>query len=704
VLLQEQAMAEFRLTLLGAFGVSASAPCEVPSKKGQALLALLAIPLGRPHRRDKLAAMLWSGLPEDAARQNLRQCLTALRKGCQAGESLPVVAKDGSLRLDEARVLVDVCEFEEAVRRRDPAALARASAIYRGELLEGLNLEEGPFEEWLIGERQRLHTMAVESFGRLLTHHEQSGDREQATHLATRLLAIDPLLEHVHRALMRLHHQGGNTAQALKQYVICEKILRRELAIEPEAATKELRKTILQTRRSPSSWSGSGGSEARLFDDQPSLPGGSEVPSRADEPECIIEQPSSASSAATPSVLDRPRLSIVVLPFANIGGNPAQEHFVDGMTESLTTDLSRMSGMRVIGCNTAFTYKGKHVDLKQIGHELGVRYVLEGSVQRSGDRMRVNAHLVDTEAATQLWAERFDMRVADLLDMQDGIAARLARQLVTHLNTAEARRAEQTPNPDSLDLYFQGVTWVAKGSTAEYLSRARSYFERALTIDPGNIQALVMMANVDLVGASAFATSERTTQLAATEAALTKILSTAPEHAFAHTCLGWLHILTNRAIQGIADCERALILTRNLGSAHALIGLAKISIGRSEETEAHVQEALRLSPRDTYAYTWLSIAGFAKLLLGRDEEAVTRYRRSIEINRNHPLAHFNLAAALAHFDRLDEARSAVQEGLALNPTFTLCQHRLGQLSDNPTYLAQHERVVEGLRKAGVPEG
>jgi TolB-like protein len=155
-----------------------------------------------------------------------------------------------------------------------------------------------------------------------------------------------------------------------------------------------------------------------------------------------------------------PRLSIVVLPFANLGGDPEQEYFVDGVTESLTTDLSRISGSFVIGRNTAFTYKGKHVDLKQIGRELNVRYVLEGSVQRSGNRLRVAVQLIDAETGAHLWAERFDKPLADLFDVQDEIVARLASQLGTQLIAAEARRAEQAPHPASMDLYFQGMACV----------------------------------------------------------------------------------------------------------------------------------------------------------------------------------------------------------------------------------------------------
>ena len=186
-----------------------------------------------------------------------------------------------------------------------------------------------------------------------------------------------------------------------------------------------------------------------------------------------------------------PRLSMVVLPFANIGGDPEQEHFVDGVTESLTTDLSRLRGSFVIGRNTAFTYKGRAVDLKQIGRELNVRYVLEGSVQRGGNRMRVNVQLIDAETGNHLWAERFDKPLADLLDMQDEIVARLANALNAQLVAAEARRAEQAPTPGSMDLYFQGLAWFNKGVNPDHVAKARGFFDRALSADPDNVDALV---------------------------------------------------------------------------------------------------------------------------------------------------------------------------------------------------------------------
>ena len=417
--------------------------------------------------------------------------------------------------------------------------------------------------------------------------------------------------------------------------------------------------------------------------------------------------PGASPAATKPAALKRrepPRISLVVFPFANIGGDPEQEYFVDGVTESLTTDLSRISGAFVIGRSTAFTYKGKSVDLKQIGRELNVRYVLEGSVQRGGNRMRVNVQLIDAEIGNHVWAERFEKPLADLLDMQDEIVARLANTLNAQLIAAEARRAERAPNPDSMDLYFQGMAWINRGTTPEHMTQARGFFERALELDPCNVEALVGTASLDVMVSITYMTDDQGARLSSAEAALARVLSMAPEHALAHLMMGRIHIVTNRVAQGVAECQRALALDRNLADAHAVIGLAKIFSGHPEETEAHVNEAFRLSPRDHRAYRWIQFVGTAKLHLGRDEEAVACSRRSIEINRNHPIAQFYLAAALAHLDRLEEARSAVRAGLAVNPSFTISRFRAAVGSDNATFLAQRERLYEGMRMAGVPEG
>ena len=255
-----------------------------------------------------------------------------------------------------------------------------------------------------------------------------------------------------------------------------------------------------------------------------------------------------------------------------------------------------------------------------------------------------------------------------------------------------------------MDLYFQGLAWSNKGAP-DSVAQARSFFDRALTADPDNVDALVSSAGLDAFeGANSFV-ADPTAAFAAAEAKLTKALSSAPDHARGHLFLGVVEIFTNRAAEGIVKCEHALALDRNLALAHAFIGFGKVFTGRAEETEAHIAEALHLSPRDAMAYVWMSFAGDAKNHLGRSEEAVGWLRQAIEANRNFPFTHFSLAAALAQVGRLDEARSAVKAGLALDPKFTVSRTRASwtAMSDNPTYLAQIEPYLDAMRKAGVSE-
>jgi TolB-like protein/class 3 adenylate cyclase len=415
--------------------------------------------------------------------------------------------------------------------------------------------------------------------------------------------------------------------------------------------------------------------------------------------------PAKSGPMPTPEKSSAPRLSIVVLPFANIGGDPEQEHFVDGVTESLTTDLSRIRSAVVIARNTAFTYKGKSFDVKTIGRELNVRYVLEGSVQRGGNRMRVNVQLVDAETSSHLWAERFDKPLADLFDMQDEIVGRLANTLSDQLAAVEARRAEQAPNPDSMDLFFQGLSWIHRGRTQHHIAQARGFFDRALAADPENVHALVSSAGAEIADGGNSFVPDPATAFAAAELKLTRALSLSPDHPRGHAFLGYVKILTKRAVEGIAECEHALTLDRNLVDAHAFIGLGKIFTGRAEEAEGHIAEALRLSPRDMSAYAWLTEVGIAKNHLGECEQAVLWCRRAIEANRNYPEAHFHLATALARIGRLDEARSAVKAGLALNPSFTVFRARTNwtAMSDDPAHPVQLAPIFEGLRIAGLPE-
>jgi tetratricopeptide (TPR) repeat protein len=236
------------------------------------------------------------------------------------------------------------------------------------------------------------------------------------------------------------------------------------------------------------------------------------------------------------------------------------------------------------------------------------------------------------------------------------------------------------------------------------MAEAQGFVEHALALDPGNIEALIGAAIIDFTKGAFSFTDNRPAHLAAAEKALTMALSMVPQHALAHAHLGAVKIFTNRAVQGIAQCEQALALDRNLAAAHCFIGIAKFYLGRSGETEAHIYEAFRLSPRDVFASRWMLTVGIAKLHLSADAEAVAWLRRSIEANRNFPATHFHLAGALALIGSLEEGHAAVQAGLALDPTFTIRRYRASASSDHPTFLTGRERTIEGMRIAGVPEG
>jgi tetratricopeptide (TPR) repeat protein len=255
-----------------------------------------------------------------------------------------------------------------------------------------------------------------------------------------------------------------------------------------------------------------------------------------------------------------------------------------------------------------------------------------------------------------------------------------------------------------MDFYFQGRAWLNKGMSAETLAHARRHFERALALDPTNLVAVHGVALVDTFAAVAYIADDHAACLAAAESTLAKLLLLEPDNSRFHFTMGLVLVFTNRVSQGIAEYERALALDSNLAGAHAQIGNAKIRLGRPEDTEGHVLEALRLSPHDTAAFGWMQFVGSAKLSLGAIEEAIAWFRRSIEINGAYGPGHLFLATALAELGRLEEARVEAGIGLRFAPSFTIQRFRATPPGhNNPKYLKRREEIIESMRKAGVPE-
>ncbi|WGS27189.1 adenylate/guanylate cyclase domain-containing protein [Bradyrhizobium sp. ISRA464] len=418
-----------------------------------------------------------------------------------------------------------------------------------------------------------------------------------------------------------------------------------------------------------------------------------------------VDPLASALSTEALSQPDRPRLSIVVLPFANLGGDVQQDDFVDAITDNLTTDLSRLPDYFVISCKTAFAYKGKAVDARQIGRELGVRYVLEGSIQSSTDRLRVNAQLIDAESGAHFWAERFDKPRADLFDMQDEITARLARAMDIQLVKAETQRLKrETPRElDSVDLALRGWTVFFQKVSVAGAREARGMFEEALRVDHTNVDALMGLVESHMWEVNSYMSPARDDQVRLGEAAMCKASELTPLDARMHFCRAAVLIALRAPERAFREIEIALSLDRALPYVHMRAGWIKIFLGCAEEAEGHLSNAMRLSPRDPMLGNWYAILGLADLHLGRLDKAVDRLQKAVEIAPNHEIPYFYLAASLALQGREAEAAQACKVGRRLAPIFRIGKCRAEVQSDNPVFLLQRERVYEGLEKAGLPE-
>jgi TolB-like protein/cytochrome c-type biogenesis protein CcmH/NrfG len=401
-----------------------------------------------------------------------------------------------------------------------------------------------------------------------------------------------------------------------------------------------------------------------------------------------------------------PRLSIVVLPFTNLSGDPNQDYFADGVTEDLTTDLSRLAGSFVISRNTAFAFKGKAVDARQIGRELGVRYVLEGSVRRTGRTVRVNAQLIDAVSGAHLWAEQMDVDQGTLTTSQDnfGIASRLARTLSVELINVEGRRAPRA-NPDAVDLTMRGWSILNAAPQQDEAKRSVTVFEDALRIDPYNSQARVGLAHaLTLIHRNRW-DPERAPILARADEAVTRAIALSPNYAHAHYVKAEVLALSGRFDAALATYDRAIALDPNHAAAYVARGRSLIAIGRAAEAMAPVEKAIRLSPRDPDLFIWYYVLCHAHTHLARDAQAIKWCLKSTATGKSFWGAWTDLASAYAWRGQKAEAAAAVAELLKVRPGFTveqLAQDGSGY-SDNPTFRKEFERIVEGARKAGLPE-
>ncbi len=409
-------------------------------------------------------------------------------------------------------------------------------------------------------------------------------------------------------------------------------------------------------------------------------------------------------ASPTAQVAPAPRLSIVVLPFANYSNDPEQEYFADGITEDLTTDLSRIQGSLVIARNTAFTYKGKPVDAKRIGRELGVRYLLEGSVQRSGDRVRINAQLVDAETDAHLWAERFDRDVGDLFALQSEITSRIARALQSQLAIAEAGRPAAS-KLDALDYILRGRAQLTKPISRETYDKAVNYFETAMALDPGSSDAQAWLAAVLVVRVLDELSEFPNVDLGRAQELVARALAASPNSSLAHHVKGQVLRAQSRCKEAIPEYETAIALDRSRAPSYAHVGWCKFLTGSVGEAVPYFQQAIRLSPHEPGIAAWYGRLGVVDLLQSRTEEALVWLEKARSANPRLPFVHAYLAAGYAIEGATERARAELGEAQRLSENYaSLASVRKSTWFDNPKIRAFAEATYfPGLRRAGLPD-
>jgi adenylate cyclase len=388
-------------------------------------------------------------------------------------------------------------------------------------------------------------------------------------------------------------------------------------------------------------------------------------------------------------------LSVVVLPFTNLSGDPSQDYFADGITENLTTDLSRIRNSFVIARNTAFTYKGKAIDAKAIGKELGVRYLLEGSVQRDQNRVRVNAQLIDAESGAQIWADRFEANMEDLFKLQDQVVAQLANALRYELGMAEAAKASNVQNPDAIDLAMRGWALLPLSlPSKEQVDAARPLFEQALKIDPDNSEALAGKAQTTCFE-YVYAPKADTDYDAAILDLVDRAIALDRGNIHAYRTKGQYLALSGRPEDAVRAFDAGLAIDPNAAELLALRGNAEDYLGRFEQAKSDIQQAMLLSPRDPAMGQWFNLRADPELGLGRFDEALEDSKKAIEGGHRVFYTYLNLATAYAFKGEMDEAKAAMAEARRLKPDLSI------------KWLLKHKPVLQfafdGLRKAGLPE-
>jgi adenylate cyclase len=548
------------------------------NKKARALLAYLAVEHGRPHARERLAGMLWGETGDERARHNLRQSLSAIRQSC----GNLIVSRDELLEIDQTCCRTDVIDFERLSRSEKSDELLQCVEFYRGDLLEDLDPREPVYDEWLNLARARLRRIACQVIDGLANALAAEGRHQEAIQALERRLSMDPCCEAAHRQLMELFTRVGRRTDALRQYRSCVETLERELGAEPDTETKELHTSLQRAR--PTDTTGPPG-------------------------------PSAAPGEAT-----RPKLAI--LPFDNLSAD-TDDYFVDGIVEDLTTALSCFHSLVVVARGSSFTYRGRDVPERQIADELGVQFLVRGSVRRAGPKVRVNIQLLDAFASSQLWGHRFDRDLEDLFAVQDEITSTVVSTLVGKVEAARLTHARGAPTRllDAYDLYLRGKDHHHR-YTAEDCRACIDLFNQAIERDPDFAVAYAWLA-CGLGQAMVFELDEQAGLVDRCQAAAERGLELDENESECHRVLAQVFLTRGNLTNSLWHQERAVFLNPNDDRSVCAMGEILTFVGRHEEAEGWIRKSMQLNPYHSQRY-WTHL-GRSLIHLGRFEEALNAF-------------------------------------------------------------------------------
>jgi adenylate cyclase len=675
-----------------------------PAALGRRAVALLRELVRQPGQlvsKDALIEAAWSG--QAVEESNLTVQVAALRRvlgeapgGAGWIETMP--------RRGYRFIGPVVTEVEKGPKAPTPNAEAeqRQTSHTEAEPIEKRHLNISPEHAAL----SDLHPLRLDA-----PRAEAGGDLETAEKLQPQVIALSPVAPQAHEAVRPVAQKeaAGPSVENIARPV-------RAYALRPEGLAALARFGGLlkrPSRRGPAIIGAAAAAAIVIISVAWWLWPAATLFPRAEKP------PDQATASATPiktappanpisRPLVAPRLSIVVLPFTNLSNDPDQQYFADGITEDLTTDLSRISDMFVISHNSAFTYRAKRVDTKQIGRELGVRYVLEGSVERSGNRVRLNARLIDAETDADLWAERLDGDTSDLFALQDEVTRRIAISLDRELIVAEATRP--TRNPDALDLILRGRFMYLRPTSRHRDDETIGLFRRAVELDPGSVEAQSRLAG-ELAGRQLDGFDSSLADIKEAEALSLRAVAAGPGDPVAHFARAQVLRAQGRLDEAISEYQIVLASDRNYVNALANLGRCKMYIGQIEDGISAQLQAIRLSPRDPNIGSKYFRIGQARLLQSRFEEAIRWLEKARDANPELAVNHAFLTAAYALHGDAEQAAAELTEAQRLDADYSsIARTKPGLSRDTqirgarPEIRALFDTIyLAGLRKAGMPE-